>query len=575
MCYNLFEKGFVMIKNLSIKNVALISSAQIDFEKGLNVLTGETGAGKSILIDSIGLLLGNKLDKTLLRSGENECKVVGCFEVPNNIKRSVDNFCEKYDLEICDEFIVSRYFNIDGKSQIKINGQTSTLAMLKELSALLVDSYGQHESYMIFDTKNHLKILDDFCQMDKQAHFAEYKNCYQELKNINKQIAQIGGSEEDRTRNIELLAYQIEEIKNANISQEEYDNLVLEKKRLLNIGKIATSTAEASEMLHQNSVQAVARAKNCIMQASMYDEGLASIVDRLESVKIELTDILQTVDEYNDNLNFSDIEQQKIDDRFNLYSLFFRKYGKTVEDILLLLDKMIAEKNMLENAKETLQRLENQKSIVLCKMFDLAKKIRKTRQNGAEQLSNQILDNLHKLNMKNATLSFDFNDYVCEEENLFANGMDMVQIMFSANLGEPQKPISKIASGGEISRFMLALKAVIAKFDNMPTMIFDEIDTGISGATSEAVAKQMATIGKNHQVIVITHSQQIAAMGDANFLIKKQEEDGKTYTLVQRLSEQQKIQEVARFMSGSNITEAALQNAKELVDEQNLFKQNL
>ena len=564
-----------MLKNLSVKNVALISSAEIEFDSGLNVLTGETGAGKSILVDSIGLLLGDRVDKTLIRSGETECKVTGCFEVERKVEQPVSDFCKKYDMDYSEEFYITRTFSIEGKSQIKINGQPSTLSMLKEFSSIMVDSYGQHESYSIFNPANHLTILDDYCGIRLLPEYDSYRLNYDKLKQINNSINKIGGNEEERLRNIELLNYQIEEIKNAKISKEEYEQLESDKKRLLNIGKIVTNTTDAYSFLNENTVESIAKAKNSLVQASNYDEELTSLSDRLQSVKIELNDILASIETYNENSNYSEDEQQRVDERISLYNSFFRKYGKTVDDVLEYCEKIIKERDELLNARETLVKLQNKKSIVLCDLFNLSKKLHHIREVKSEELCKSVMENLSNLNMQNAKLRFDFKPLIESEEFLCQNGMDCGEILFSANLGEPEKSLSKIASGGEISRFMLALKSVIAKMDNMPTMIFDEIDTGISGKTSEAVAKQMATIAKEHQVIAITHSQQIASMADSNYLVHKDEQNGKTYTYISKLNYDEKVKEIARFISGDVLTETAILSAKEMVEKQDKYKANI
>lgn len=564
-----------MLKNLYVQNVALISNAEIEFDKGLNVLTGETGAGKSILIDAIGLLLGNRADKTLIRSGETQCKVVGCFDFSMRSAPELYNFCAKYDLQIDEEILISRTLNIDGKSQIKFNGQTITLSILKELSSILVDSYGQHESFLIFNTDNHLKILDDFCGLKHTDEYDQYIQYNYKLKQINAQIRQLGGDDEERQKTIEYLKYQIAEIEQANISQNEFEQLEQDKKRMSNIGKIVSNTIDAYNYLNENTLYNIGRAKSSVMQASNYDESLQELADRLESTKIELADILDSIELYNQNSNFNEAEQQRIEERLNLYNAFFRKYGKTVEDVLDYHDEIKVKCNNLINAKQQLEELQNQKSLVLCNIFNMGKKLHDIRQVAAEKLCGLVMQNLNNLNMKNTKLKFSFEPYIEEEQFIYGNGLDRVELLFSANLGEPEKPLSKIASGGEISRFMLALKSVIAKVDKMPTMIFDEIDTGISGVTSEAVAKQMAVISKEHQVIVVTHSQHIASMADVNFLIYKNQADGKTYTNIMRLSVEQKVNEIARFMSGSHLTESSILNAKELIAEQDKYKQNL
>ena len=560
-----------MLQNLVIKNIALIESAEIEFDDGLNVLTGETGAGKSILLDSVGLLLGDRVDKTLLRSGESSCKVVGKFVLDEFSKNSFKEFCTKYDFQFEDEIIISRSFTNEGKSDIRINGEPSTLAMLKELSSNLVDSYGQNESQTLFDAGEHIELLDDFAGTQNTKEYIEYTKNFAELKKLEVQLKSFGGSQEERLKNMDILAFQIDEIENANISIEDFADLEGKRHRLLNMGKIASSTTLAQNYLDMDVLSNISKAKASLEQVETYDNSLTEFAERLESVKIELSDILESVKDYNRNIDFSEAEQQKMEDRYSLYTKLMRKYGRTVEEVLIAYNNMKNEFELLKNADQEINKLTIQKGQIESKMLELGKKISSYRKEKAKVLCEEITKNLKKLNMKNSVLEFVFEN----QEKLLSNGIDEVELLFSANLGEEKKPLSKIASGGEMSRFMLALKSVIAKVDHMPTMIFDEIDTGISGATSEAVAKQMAMIGKNHQVIAVTHSQQIASMADTNFLIKKTEKDVRTVTLVKKLNDKEKLEEVARFLSGEAITAQSLENAQKLIDEQAEYKRTI
>lgn len=564
-----------MIETLSIKNIALIDNLEIGFNNGLNVLTGETGAGKSILIDSIGLLLGNRADKTLIRNGTTECKVVGKFNLDGFTKKLFQSFCEKYDLEYDDEIIISRYFNLDGKNNIRINGQMATLSILKELSSILADCYGQYENQKIFDVFNHLEILDNYSKVYEQDSYKNYIKLYAELKDINNKLNNFCGSEEERLRNIDLLKYQIEEIEKAEISQEEFEQLEDKRRKLMNIGKIISNTVSVENMLNQDCIYSISKSASSLLQASGYDSNLHSLVDRLNSVKIELDDILNEITDYNQQSNYSEEEQQQIELRIAQYNTLLRKYGRTVDEVLENLNNMRNQLNLLQNAKEEIEKLNVLKNNTLKALYQEAEKISGYRKANAKLLCENILRNLQNLGMPNAQLLFNFYDIECNEKYLTATGFDYVELLFSANLGEPAKPLAKIASGGEISRFMLALKAVIANCDNMPTMIFDEIDAGISGKMSEAVAKQMAVISKKHQVIVITHSQQVASMADYNYLIYKLECDGKTNTYVKLLSADEKIKEVARFLSGEKLTDSAMLNAKELIEEQIKYKKSI
>lgn len=564
-----------MLDYLSIKNIAIIENAEINFENGLNVLTGETGAGKSILLDAIGLLLGARSDKSLVRNGETECKVIGKFSLNQSTKDKFKEYCEKYDIEYDDEILISRTYKLEGKNDIRLNGFQITLSMLKELSDFLVDSYGQNENQIIYNTANHLKILDEYSKIENFEPFLSYKNCYYELKSIDKQLKQFGGNDKDRLNTLDLLLYQINEIENANISEDDYEQLTEKRHLLLNIGKIISNTTMAQNLLDDGIASSISKSISSIEQASVYDQNLAQYAERLDSMKIELDDILDGIKSYNQNVDFSDEEAQKIDDRIDLYNKLFRKYGNTVGDVLENKQTTQNQYDVLINADREIARLSNQKQEILKKLFNYAKEISKFRKQKAVELCQKITENLKSLSIKNAKVEYTFEEVVENEQNLLSDGIDRAELLFSANLGEELKPLNKIASGGEISRFMLALKAVVAQVDNMPTMIFDEIDTGISGTTSEAIAKLMAIISKSHQIIVVTHAHQIASMADSNFFIEKLEENGRTITKVHKLNETEKITEIARFLSGEKLTEQSLENAKQLILEQINYKNTL
>ncbi len=560
-----------MLESISIKNIALIESADIEFDNSLNVLTGETGAGKSILLDSIGLLLGDRIDKTLLRKGAEDCKVTGRFSLNEFSKTYFKTFCEKYDLEFDEEVIITRTYNLEGKSSIKINGQPITLAMLKELCSNLVNTYGQNENQIIFDVQNHLKILDAFANTTNTLEYSEYSTLYAKLKEIESRLKEFGGSDEDRLRQIDLLNYDINEIESAQISIEDYEDLQNKRRLLLNIGKIISNTALAQNSLSGDVLSSINKAENAINQASNYDDKLQDIANRINVARLELEDIFDTIKSYNQNCDFDENEQQKIEERYSLYNKLMRKYGNSVENVIAKLNNMKSELNNLINADKLILELSTLKNRTEKQLKEVGLKLTEYRKHSAEELSGLILNNLKNLNMKNSKLEFEF----MPTDKFYSNGLDRVELLFSANLGEDVKPLNKIASGGEISRFMLALKSVIAKQDNMPTMIFDEIDTGISGATSEAVAKQMAIIGKHHQVIVVTHSHQIASMADTNFLIEKIERENKTITMVKKLNTEEKIREIARFMSGDSMNSVAVDNARLLIKEQDDYKKSL
>lgn len=565
-----------MIEFLEVNNIALIANETIEFDNGLNVITGETGAGKSLLINSIGILLGGKLDKNLIRQNEEQCKICAKFFVEDSIKQNVDEFCQKYDIEQCDEFIVTRSYNIKGRNDIKINGQIVTLNILKEFTSIFIDSYFQNDNQKIFDKNQHLQILDQYNHTEQMPEFAEYQIAFDKLNDIKTKMQTFGINEADRQIKLDILLYQLNEIKTANLSTEEYNDLVEKKLIMTNVGKIVSNTNSAYNCLNTQTLENIYKAKSSIGQAIQYDESLNDIYNRLDSIKIELDDIVDSLDIYNQKYDFSETEQQQIEDRIDLYKKIFRKYAvNNIDELTEKSNKIEIEIDELQNANEKLEELKNEYKKTFSKLIILGEKIHNSREKSANILSKKIQENISNLGMKNGIVKFRFEIIDYENPQLYKNGLDKVELLFSANLGEEPKELEKTASGGEISRFMLALKAEISSSENASTIIFDEIDTGISGVAVEQVAKYMAKISKTQQVIVVTHSAQICAMADTNYFIKKSEKDGKTSTQIKKLNYEQKIDEVARFLSGDTVTETSIANAKELIELQENYKKTL
>lgn len=562
-----------MLEFLEVNNIALIANETIEFDKGMNVITGETGAGKSLLINSIGILLGNRINKNLIRKDKDFCKIVAKFSVEEQNKLDIQKFCDKYGFEIEDEVVISRLSNLNGKNDVRINGQLSTLSILKELTDILIDAYFQNDNQKIFDKSCHLEILDSYNQTEKLPEYINYKTNYDKLHELQNEINKLGGNNQERLTKIDILTYQKKEIENANLSSEEYEDLKNKKQLIQNLGKIISNTTLAYDCLNNQTIENVSKSKSMIGQASNYDSDLNEYFERLSSVQIELDDIRDGLEQYNQNCDYNEAEQQQIEERLDFYKKMLRKYDALeVADIFAKYDEICAELNKLENSAEYLLELKKQQDDVTKNLIKYGKLLHEKRENVAKILTKNITDNLHKLGMNNAVLELKFEDIESEQNKFYKDGLDKVEFMFSANLGEKPKPLMQIASGGEISRFMLALKTEIAKSDKTQTIIFDEIDTGISGVAVEQVAKQMARISNSHQVIVVTHSGQICAMADSNYFIYKVEENNETNTYVKKLNQTEKINEVARFMSGENITEKSLASAKELVKIQNDFK---
>lgn len=562
-----------MIKTLRISNVAIIDDIVVNFENGLNSLTGETGAGKSIIFDALSFLLGDRADKSLIRYGQEKAKVSGLFAVDKN-NEQIDLFAKKYDIEIDDEVLISRTITLDGKNEIKINGEPVTLSGLKELTIHLVDIYGQNDHQLLLKQKYHLKLLDNF-SVNIKNFMNSYSKLFSELKSVNKKIESLGGSDEERLREMDYLEYQINEIEKANFSEVEEQELIEEKKKMSNLEKIINQTSSAQDLLDQLVLPNMSSAYSCLSSAAVFDTELEELNQRAESLKIELVTLFEDISEYNNNTYYDEHRFNEIDERLDLYKTFERKYGGSVGEILEKLNKFKDRYNLLNNLSEERELLFKQKKELLNSLYKVAKSLTTERKKVASCLESQIQSELADLGMKNAKIKFEFNDFVEDEKNIGSNGLDDVELYFSANLGEPLKPLNKIISGGEMSRLMLAIKTVVANTDDMPTMIFDEIESGISGNMAQAVAKKMARISKNHQVIVITHSAHIASMSDNHYLIEKKENNGKTHSLITKLDHNRRVEEIARFIATDSTIELSIANAEALLLAQKQFKDNL
>ena len=561
-----------MLKVLKIKNIALIDDITINFDEGMNVFTGETGAGKSIIIDSLSFLLGARADKSLIRHGESFARVDGYFDADLKNEK-VLKFFNDLDLTPEELIIITRTMNLEGKNEIKVNNNLITLSMLKSLTSNLVDIYGQNDQLNLLNNKYQLKLIDDYNE-NVTSLINVYKDYVENLKSINSKLKELGGDDISRQREIDLISYQVNEIERANISSDEEQSLVDRKQKMQNAEKIASLTNSASndlEMLIGN----LQNANGSIESASRYDAELETLSGRLDSSSIEIEDILECIKSYNNNLYFDENEYNILLNRIDEYNNLKRKYGNSVEEILTFLNASKQKLDLLENSSFEINKLEKEKKELTLQIFNKAQQISLVRKENADKLQNLILQNLKNLGMNNAKLNFNFKDYNIENMQLFNNGCDEVELMFSANKGEELKPIKDVASGGEMSRFMLALKSVIAQTDDMPTMIFDEIDTGISGLMAQAVAVQMSKIAKKHQILVITHTVQIASMADTNFLVKKIENNTRTQTKIEKLSKEDKIKEISRFLSATDNDEYAEENARQLIENQEKLKINL
>ncbi|MCH5151190.1 MAG: DNA repair protein RecN [Clostridiales bacterium] len=569
-----------MIKNLVINNIALIDHLEIDFQEGLTVLSGETGSGKSIIVDSLAFVLGDRADKTLIKYGEDAAEVTALFEVEESspILAKLNEYGYGDDAEI----LISRKMTAIGKNEIRIQGKTATLAILKEVCAELVDIFGQGQHLALLNEKNQLSVLDAFCNfhgVDVQLR----SELNPKLSAVNKELRSFGGSDAERERLIDILKYQIDEIVSADLSEVEEEELLAMHKRMVNVEKLSVAIGQAVHSLNgeQGAISQVAQSGNLLRSISNLEDSADELSERLQSTRLEIEDVSAQLEDILTSLEFSPAEVDKMEARLEKIRQLKRKYGGSVADVLKFLQESQAKYDSLINSAARIEELNEQKQKVLREMYALAEKKSAERTSTAEKLSKRIMRELDDLGMRGTNFTVHFNEQPTFEEYCLSpssDGFDKVEFLMSANVGEPLKPLAKVISGGEMSRFMLAVKNITALAEKIPTMIFDEIDTGISGNMAQMVANKLANVSGNkqdgYQCIVITHLPQIVAMADVNLFISKFERDGKTYTSVEVLSDyEQRAKEVCRLMGG--VGEHAIVSAKELLDFSRKYKDSL
>lgn len=547
-----------MLQTLSIKNIALISSLTIDFGKGFNVLLGETGAGKSIIFDALNFVLGAKLDKTLLRYGESVMRVDAVF---TGLKESALNLLKEFGIEE-DEVALSRTYSIEGKSTIRINGIPSSQSVLKEVGEILVNSYSQHESIDLLKTKNHLIMLDKYggekISTIKENLLIEYNN----LKEIEKKIKGLGGDEFERERTKSLLLYQIKEIESTNLKVGEDEEIKERLTFLNNSEKIFQSISICEQILSDDSSSSI----NNLQQASGLLSGISGFENiddcknRLDSARFELEDICQTLSDIKADAEFDEDEYEQLDKRYDLIKSLTRKYGGSIENVLEYLHNSQSQYEELENSEVLLSRLENERKQVEDKLNNQAEVLSDLRKEVAKEISQKIVTELRQLGMKSSNFDVKFSKL----NTITTEGFDDVEFVFSANKGQELKSLSKTASGGELSRFMLAVKNIFAELGSAQTLVFDEIDAGISGETGNIVGQKLYNITRFAQVICITHLPQVASYGDEFYYVSKQEENNTTVTNIKHLEGDEIVYNIAKMIGGNKVSEIALSHAKEM-----------
>lgn len=569
-----------MLQRLEIQNVAIIDKVEIELGDGLNVLTGETGAGKSIIIDSINAILGQRLYKDLIRTGRDKAIVEAVFQVD---KKRVEDLLEDFgiDWEEDGTLVVSREFTTSGKNTCRINGRIATVSMLKQLGERLIDVHGQHDNQSLLRTESHIDLLDSFASSRLQSLKDEYLKHLETYRKIKSRLKELTGDKNERERKIDILKYQIDEIKKAKLKTGEEEELSKQRELLVNSEKITNTLSNAYELLGsggkfgESALDMINKAASDFGGIEEFDAKYDELKKRIEAVAIELDDIVSEIRNLRDNMEYDPDLLMQIESRLDVLYRLKKKYGDSVEEILEYKDKIEKELDEILNNEEIVNKLNEELLEEDGKLYRLAKEMNNERVKASKLLEEKIDEELKDLEMKNTSFKvrIDFDDSTENGERKYNNnGLDRVEFMISTNAGEPLKPLAKIASGGEMSRVMLAIKTILAKVDKIPTMIFDEIDIGISGVAAQKVGEKLCYISKNHQVISVTHLAQIACMADNNYYIDKVTENGNTRTVVKKLDERGKRDEIARILGGASITDITLKHAEEMLDKAKEFK---
>lgn len=558
-----------MLELLHIENIAIIEVADIEFAPGFNALTGETGAGKSIVIDSLSAVLGQRTSRELIRTGAEKAFVSAAFS------GMAPELTEELgiQLEADGTLLLQREIQTDGKNVCRVNGRPVTVGQLRALGARLLNIHGQHDGQQLLDEEQHIVYLDSFGRVESLA--ITYAEKYKNFTDIRRQIGALQMDEAEKARRVDTLQYQIEELKRAKLKPGEEEELTARRGMLRNAEKFLDAVAGADYALNGDdsgggALSALRQAQDALGGVRHLDDAFGQLYERLGEAYSEVYDIAATVEDKRGELDVSPGELDRVESRMDLLYRLKKKYGATVEDMLDYQARCEAELAQIEDAGDTLARLEQALSKAEKEARQAAQELSDARKAAAEQLTSQILAELQQLDMGKIRFAVDF-----AEKPLDSDGMDTVRFLMSANVGEELRPIHKIASGGELARIMLAMKNVLSEQDHVGTMVFDEVDTGVSGRAAQKVAEKMARISRRKQVLCVTHLPQLAAMADTHFSVEKGERGGRTYTEVRRLDREQRRRELARLTGGSHVSQTMLDGAEELLVQAEKFRAEL
>ena len=547
-----------MLSLLHIENIAVIEQADISFDQGFNILTGETGAGKSIVIDAISAILGERAYRDMIRTGTSKASVRAVFTGVPELAWFGENGVD-YDPET----IIQREVYLDGRNVCRVNGCLVTVSILRKLGIQLINIHGQHDSAALFDEANHLTFLDAFA--DNEELRTVYAEKYAEVIALRREIESLTMDESEKLRRMENLKFQIAEIEKAELTAGEDEELEARRKVLQNAEKLSDGINAATESLYggddtDGAASLLAEAERELARLSRYTDAYSELHEKVADLMYQVQDVAEELRDARDDLSYSDGELDQIESRLDVIHKLRRKYGATCVDILAFLDRAKKELDEIEFADDHLEKLNKKLAKAEKDAWCAAFALRDQRKAASERLSGRILTELAQLDMPRVQFSCEFTELA-----LSPNGADSVAFYMSANAGEALKPLSKVASGGELARIMLAMKNVLAEKDQVSTLIFDEVDTGVSGRAAQRVAEKLKSVARHKQVLCVTHLPQLAAMADTHLLIAKSERDGRTYTTVTPLDRDGRMRELARIIGGANITETTLKSAAEML----------
>ena len=559
-----------LIQEIYIKNFAIIEEVQCTFEKGMTVLTGETGAGKSIIIDAVGLLIGERASLEMIRYGEEKSLIQGVFRIEDP---SVVEKLQEFGVEVVeDELMIQRELLQNGKSNCRINGQLATVALLKQIGPYLIDIHGQNEHFLLLNEEKHLGLLDEFAHHQMGDLIAEYDEAYAKVVAAKQELRALQTAEKEDAQRVDMLKFQLQEIEEANIYVGEEEQLSEEKEYFTHFQKIqkALQTALAAlEGEEYSSVDAIGEATREVESLESISTSFKTLSTQMSEAYYQLQDAASAIRHEIENAEFDEERLAFIEERLDVYYQLKRKYGDDAEEILAFQDKARDALNKIENKEALIAETEKVLKKATLEAFAIAEKISSIRREVAKRLEADIVSELHGLYMENAQFAIQFKT----SEALLETGIDLVEFYISTNKGEPLKPLSKIVSGGELSRITLAMKSIFTKEQLVGTIIFDEVDTGVSGRVAQAIASKMHYISEYAQVLSITHLPQVASMADTHIHIEKVEEGERTHTILKVMDEADRTEEIARMLSGTTITALTLENAKELLQISNAIKQ--